>query len=401
MRTFSYSALQDSGTYTKGTIDASSLRKARQELEKKNLSIITIVQEKKKTWLNQELRRGLPIQERILLTRHLHTMLEAGIGLDQALKTVAEQTTNEHIKTMLLDLFQRVQKGQPFHQALANHRKYFSELYINLVRVGETSGKLDDVLAYLLVQQEKEYALQTRVVNAMLYPTIILTALFAMVSLMMVLVIPKITEVLSGYNVSLPLQTRILVGTSNILSKFWYIIFPALFALVLALRALIRRPRGKQAWDDFILALPGVNTIVREVQLARLMRALNATLKSGLSLDQALELATTVTSNSRYRQSLQRATTFVRRGVPLGEVLHGYPKNYPPIATRMIDVGEKTGKLDHMLERLATHYEIEVDTKLANLSSIIEPALILFIGLVAGFVAISVMTPIWSFSQTV
>jgi len=328
-------------------------------------------------------------------------MLEAGIALDQALKTVAEQSTQERMKRVLRDLCQRVQRGQPFHQALAQHRQYFPAIYINLVKVGETSGKLDEIMAYLLEQQEKEYAIRTKVLNAMLYPSIILSALLLMVVLMLAFVIPKVTSVLQSYKVDLPLQTKILVWASRVVTDWWFILFPAIIALVLLFRWGKKQPRGKQWWDDFILTFPGIKSVVADINLARLTRSLNATLKSGLPIDQALTLSATVATHSRYQQSFNSATAFIRRGVSLGEVLRGYPKLYPPMATRMIEVGERTGKLDHMLGRLAVYYETEVDTKLSNLSSVIEPLLILVIGLVGGYVAISIMTAIWSFSQTV
>lgn len=401
MSLFTYTALDKANAYQRGNLQARSARVAAATLERQGLSVITIRQEKKKTWLDAELTSGLGLQEKILITRHLHTMLEAGIALDESLKTIAEQSTSTKVRTVLIDLQQRVQKGQPFHVALAQHPKYFSALYVSLVKVGETSGKLDEVLAYLLVQQEKDLSLRTKVFNAMLYPTIILTALLLMVSLMLVFVIPRVKSVLEAYDVGLPLQTRILIAVSNVLTDWWFVIFPGLVLLFLLFRKLKSQPRGKRWWDNFILGLPGIGLIVREVNLARLMRTLASTLKSGLSIDKSLELGTTVATHTKYQESVSRAANLVRRGVGLGEILQGYPKIYPPMSTRMISIGEKTGKLDHMLERLATFYEGNVETKLNNLSSIIEPLLILVIGLVVGYVAISVMTPIWSFSQTI
>lgn len=401
MAQFSYTALDSKDVFLRGTIQARNHRAAEATLTGDGLSVITLRQDKKKTWLDVELNRGLGMQERILITRHLHTMLEAGIAIDEALKTIAEQSTSDRVKKMLLDLHLRVQKGQPLHQALGQHGAFFPPLYINLVRVGEVTGKLDSVLAHLLEQQEKELALRTKVFNAMLYPSIILTALILMVSLMLVFVIPRVATILGSYDVQLPLQTRILVAMSDFLSSFWYIVFPLLIFLVYLFRVFIKRPTGKRWWDSFILAIPGIKILVQEVNLARITRTLHATLQSGLSIDQALELTASIARHDKYHHAIQRAVKLVRRGAPLGEILHGYPSLYPPIATRMISVGEKTGKLDHMLGRLADYYESNVQTKLTNLSSIIEPMLILVIGLVVGYVAISVMTPIWSFSQTI
>lgn len=401
MPEFVYSALNQKDAYLRGTIAARTIRQAAKQLESQGLSVITLKREAAETWLNRELGVGLGLQEKILITRHLHTMLEAGLGLDQALRTLADQAPQARVKRILLDLHRSVQSGQPFHQALAQHPRYFNPLFVNLVKVGEASGKLDENLAYLLDQQENDYRLRTKVMNAMLYPSIILTALILMVSAMLVFVIPRIKAVLESYDVALPLQTRILVALSSALSQAWYIIFPALIALFLLFRRFISRGRGQRWWDSVLLKLAPINVLVREVNLARIMRTMASTLKSGLPIDRALELTAAVTHQTFYRATLDRAVKLIRRGAPLGDILRGSPHLFPPMTTRMIEVGEKTGKLDHMLDRLARFYEESVDTKLTNLSSIIEPLMILLIGLIVGYVAISVMTPIWSFSQTV
>lgn len=401
MPNFLYTALAADNAYRRGTLVARGLKQAHQELERQHLTVITIQREHRDTWFNRDLGQSVSLQEKILITRHLQTMLAAGIALDQSLKTLAEQTTNRRVKVVLADIERRTKSGQPFHQSLRQHPKYFSALYVNLIRVGEASGKLDQTLAYLLVQQENDYRLRTKIFNASLYPAIILTALIAMVTLMLVFVIPQIETVLGSYDVELPIQTKILLWLSRGLTSFWYLIVPALILLVLGIRWIFRTTRGKQAWDGFILKLPIVRQLVQEVNQAIITRTLTATLKSGLSLDQALELTLSVTGHTAYRDSLERGVRLVRRGVPFNEILRGSPDLYPPLTTRMIEVGEKSGQLDQMLEKLAEFYETSVETKLNNLSSIIEPLLILTVGLIAGYIAISVMAPIWSFSKTV
>ncbi len=401
MATFSYSALDVNNALERGTVQARSQNQAIKAITALGLSVITTQRVRSKAWWNVDLTQGFGLPEKILFTRHLHTMMEAGVALDQALKTLADQTPQERPKQMLLDLQRRVQGGQAFNLALKQYPKDFSELYISLIRVGEMSGKFDTILKYLLVQHEREFMLRTKATNAMIYPVIILIALIAMVTLMLLFVIPNVAGVLAGYNVGLPLSTRMLLFLSNAMTRFWYIIFPVAIFLVWVFRKFIQRPVGKRWWDSFVLRLPGIGIVIREFHLARLTRTLSSTLLSGISLDQALLLASSTTTHTLYRESLVRAVDFIRRGVSVNEVLTGYPKLYPPLVTRMVEVGEKTGKLDHMLERLATAYEVSVENKLTNLSSIIEPLLILIIGGVVAFVAVSVMIPIWSFSKTV
>lgn len=401
MATFSYSALDATNTLERGTMQSRSLNQAAKAVAALGLSVITVQHVRSKAWWNIDLNPGFGLTEKILFTRHLHTMMEAGVGLDQALKTLADQTQQERPKRMLLDLQRRVQSGQALNLALKQFPKDFSELYISLIRVGELSGKLDHVLQYLLVQLEREYLLRSKAINAMIYPAIILIALLAMVSLMLLFVIPNVAGVLAGYDVGLPLSTRMLLALSYGLTHFWYIIVPGVILLGWLFKKFINRPRGKRWWDNFILRLPGLGGVIQEFHLARLTRTLSSTLLSGIPLDQALQLSSSVTTHIFFRESLLRSVDFIRRGVTLNEVLRGYPKLYPPLVTRMVEVGEKTGTLDHMLERLAAAYETSVENKLTNLSSIIEPVLILLIGAVVAFVAVSVMLPIWSFSKTI
>lgn len=402
MAQFVYTALKGDNSYARGTTSARSQKQATQLLEKQGLLVINIAAERKRPWdrFNVTLS-GVSALDRIFFTRNLQTMLEAGIGLDQAVKTTAEQITNKKFQAILVDMYTKIRAGQPLYRTLSEHKEHFSEFYISLIRVGESSGKLDTVLVYLLEQQEKDYALRTKAKGAMIYPSLIVTALIIMVSAMMIFVVPKVTGVLTQYHVQLPLATRILVAISWFLTNFWYIVFPGLVLIVVLFRAWIKRPKGKKRWDAFLLGLPLINKIVAELNLARFTRSMSALLHSGVALDQALSMSATVCSNTAYQVAIKRSIGFVQKGVPLGEVIKGYPRLFPPLAYRMIEVGGKSGKLDHMLERLAAFYEKSVDTDLGNISSVIEPVLLLLIGTVVGYVAVAVITPVWKFSATI
>jgi len=402
MSIFTYTALDKSNSYVKGKIDAKNSKKAVSQLEKEGFLIINIKQDKISRWAKfNNLVINVTRLDKIFFTRHLYTMLESGIALDQAVKITAEQTTNQKFKEVLLDIYERLRKGQNFHSSLAQHPKYFSNFFVSLVRVGEKSGKLDEVLYYILEQQEKDYDIVTRATGALIYPSIIITALIVIVIFMMVFVIPKITSVLTEYKVDLPIATKVLIWLSNFVIHYGFILLPLLIIAVILFRKWTRKGKGKLRWDSFILGIPRIKKVIIEFNQARLTRSLSAMLKSGVQIDQALTLGSNVTNNSRYQQSLKSAVGFIQKGIPLAEVLKGYPKLYPPITTRMVEVGEKTGRLDHMLNRLAIFYEKSVTTAIGNLASVIEPVLLLTIGLAVAFVAISVLTPIWKFSETV
>ncbi len=402
MAIFFYTALDKANSYVKGKIEAKNDRQAYQQLEKEGFMVVNVQRELRSRWekINSILQ---PVSrlDRIFFTRHLFTMLESGMGLDQAVKVTAEQTTNERFREVLMDIHRRVQKGESFHSSLAKHEKYFSHFFVNFVKVGEASGKLDEVLGYLLEQQEKDNDLFTQARSAMLYPSIIVTALFFIVTLMMVFVIPKITSILTEYHVKLPLATRILIGTSNFLLHYGIFLIPVVAVAIYFFNKWKKSKRGKWYWDGFLLSIPRLKVVIIQFNLARFARTMSALLKSGVIIDQAVKLSSEVLNNSRFRSSLTEGIGFIQKGIPLAEVLKGHPKIYPPLAIRMVEVGEKTGKIDHMFGRLAVFYERSVSSTMTNLASIIEPVLLLCIGFTVGFVAISVLTPIWKFSETV
>ncbi len=402
MAFYAYTALDQRNAYNKGRLEARSPKAATAALEQQGLLVINLKKEESGRWLllNRSLG-GVSAQDKIFLTRNLHTMLEAGISVDQAISTTADQMSNPEFRAALNDIAQRLRSGQTLHRSLGLYPKYFSSFYINLIKVGESSGKLDETLAHILQQQEQDVTLKSKARSSMIYPTIIFCALILMVTLMLTFVIPKVAGILGSFHVQLPLATRILLAISHAVTGYGWIIGPALIALIYGVYRWIKTPRGKWRWDGFILRLPRIGKIVQEYNIALFTRSLSALLLSGVSLDQAVDLAGAVVPNSRYHDAAKRGIQFIQKGIPLNEVLKGQPKLYSPLTLRMVEVGEKTGKLTHMLERLATYYEASVQTSLTNLSAVLEPFMLLTIGLTVGFVAIAVITPIWRYSATI
>jgi type IV pilus assembly protein PilC len=327
--------------------------------------------------------------------------LESGISLDQSLKITAEQSTNRKFKEALFNIYDGVRKGQHLHEALSRHKKYFSDFFINLIKVGERSGTLDDVLSHLLEQQEKDYELISKTRNALIYPGIIILTAIAIVTLMMIFVIPNITAVLLEYKVELPLSTKVLVFLSDSIRNFGLVIALVLLVASILIRKWIKTEKGKEVWDALKLKIPFLKNIVIEFNIARFSRSMSTLMKSGVSIDEALQLTAEVCSNVIYRKSITSGIALIRKGVPLTQIMHGSSNIYPPMSIRMLEVGEKSGRIEHMFTRLAIFYEKSVLNTVTNLSSIIEPGLLIFIGVSVAFVAISVLTPIWKFAQTI
>ncbi len=402
MATFIYTAVDKTDSFVRGKVEEKNIKRAAAKLESEGFLIVNINAEKQSRFSQfNHLLDTVGRLDKIFFTRHLYTMLESGIALDQAVKISAEQTTHQKFKGVLLDIHRRLRQGQTFHRSLSQHKEYFSNFYISMVKVGEQSGKLDEVLAYLLEQQESDYDLVTKTRSAMIYPLVIIGALVVMVTFMMIFVIPRITEILTAYEVTLPIATRVLIGLSDFLVHDGLFLIPVILLLGYAFFRWKQTPRGKWHWDSFVLWLPGINKIVIEFNLARFTRSLSALLKSGLQIDHALELSADVANNSHYQKTLRGAIRFVQKGIPMAEVLKGQPKLYPAISSRMIEVGEQTGKLDYMLSRLAIFYEKSLATTIGNISAVVEPALLISIGLAVAFVAIAVLTPIWSYSNSI
>ncbi len=399
---FAYTALDPQNAYSKGRIEARNSKAATAALEKQNLLIVNLKKEGSVRWrfLYQDLG-GVGSQDKIFLTRNLHIMLEAGISIDQAISTTADQVSNRLFKAALLDIAQKLRSGQTLYRTLAIYPKYFSPFYINMIQVGESSGKLDETLANILTQQEQDAALRTKARSSMIYPIIIFCALILMVTLMLVFVIPNVAGILGSFHVQLPLATRVLLALSHAITRYGWFIGPIIIALVILFIRWTKTPKGKWRWDGFLLRIPRIGKVIQEYNVALFTRSLAALLHSGVSLDRALELAGVVAPNARFEEAAKKGISFIQRGIPLHEVMAGQNNLYPPLTIRMVEVGEKTGKLTHMLERLATAYESSVQTNLTNLSAVIEPFLLLTIGVTVGFVAIAVITPIWKYSATI
>lgn len=402
MAVFQYTALDSHDAFIKGDIEARSEKAAQEALEKDGYLVVNVKREARTSlWYRDVMFSSVSAQDRIFFTRNILTMIEAGISLDQALRTTADQISNQQFRQTMHLVHQQVEQGLPFYRALGMYPKFFGTFFVNMIKVGELSGKLDEVLGFLLEQQEKDYTLKMKAKSAMVYPGIIVCVLIVMVTLMLTFVIPQVSGVLASNGGRLPLPTRVLLNLSWFVIHYGWTLIIAVIAAVYLFRRSLKTPAGKLRWAKFLLRAPILSNIVRQFNLALIMRSLRSLIKSGVALDQALKLASSVTQNALFDQSLNRGVDLVRKGVPLAEVVKGYPRLYPPLTSRMIEVGEKTGKLDHMLGRLASFYEQSVENTLTSASSIIEPVLLVIVGLTVAFVAVSVMLPIWSFSQTI
>lgn len=338
----------------------------------------------------------VPVLEKLLFARYFALMLRAGLDVKRSIMALQQQTRNKTMKAALEHVFRSVERGDTLAQSMEAYKMVFSALFISFVRVGESTGRLQESLEVLAQQLEKEYELKRAVRGGMMYPAVILVALFAVGFAMMVFVIPKLVEVFEGFNVELPLTTRILIYVSGVFQHQWYLILLGLAGIVGGSYALLRVQSVFDLVMQALLFTPVIGPIMQKINLARFSRNLSSLLSSGVSFIESLDIMGKNTPHPSYGKVFLAAKDHVKQGKALSDFLQDFPRLFPSLVTNIIKVGEETGELDVVLKEVALFYEGEVDQTMKNLTSIMEPLLMIAIGLAVGALAISIISPIYS-----
>lgn len=344
---------------------------------------------------------GIPLSEKMMFTRNLSVMIASGLPISKALKNLSIQTKNKKFIKVLAAIQEEVQAGNPFSDGLARFPGIFNELFVNMVRVGETGGNLEEVLVILANQLEKEHDLLRKVRGALVYPAVIVVAMLGIGVLMMIYVIPQITKIFTDMNVELPILTKFVIGLSTMLVKYWMLAIPSLIALGIALKIFSVTTPGKKVGGFIIINLPLIGKIVVKLNCARFCRIYSSLLKSGVSVTKSLEILSRTLSNFYYQRALLKAVEGVQKGVNLSKIIYEEKKIFPVLVPQMIEVGEETGKTEEVLAKLADFYEEEVSQITKNLSSVIEPILMLLIGSAVGVFAVSIIQPMYSVMENI
>ena len=344
---------------------------------------------------------SVPLAEKLFFIQHLGIMLKAGISLSTALKTLAKQTTNKRFARIIADISRNVEKGVSFTESLKPHEKIFGQLFINMIESGEISGKLEEVLKRLYLQFKKNHELLSKVKGALIYPIVILIAMSGIGTFMMIAVVPKITAMFKDFNAELPLATKLLIKFSDSLVANGLLYLVALIVVILTIVRLIKTKRGRYAFHGLLLKLPIFSPIIKKINLARFARTTSSLLKTDIMIIKSFQIAANVLGNVHYRQALMEMSDKIKKGGTINEVVANYPKLFPPVVAQMIAVGEDTGELDYILEELAEFYEGEIDQTMNNLPAIIEPILILALGLVVGGMAVAVIMPMYALTSVI
>ncbi|MEK6815882.1 MAG: type II secretion system F family protein [Nitrospirota bacterium] len=396
MPTFHYRARSQGGELLTGAIETSGPEAAADHLA--GLGYVPIaIEEKKEGALSGDLleafRRITP-QDRIIFSRQLATLINAGIPLTTALDTCASQSENPKIREILIQVRKDIEGGSSFSAALARHPKAFDNLYVGMIRAGEEGGVLDEILERLATLAEHEAETRARVKAAVRYPIIVVVAICIAFAILVTLVIPQFAKLYAGHKVALPFPTRVLIGINYVVQNYWFLILGGLGAAALGLRAFVKTEPGREALDRFKLTMPIFGRLILKVLLSRFARIFATLNRSGLPILQTLEIVGGTIGNV----IVTRAVESVRESAREGRGLSGPMKTsglFPPLVTHMVAVGEDTGNLDEMLTRVSEYYDREVEYAIRNLSTMIEPILLLFIGGMVLFLALGIFLPMW------
>lgn len=370
------------------------------ELRARNLSPISVVEKKGNTLsklaILDSLFSRVGLADQIMFTKNLSGMLKAGLSISRGLSVLEKQTKNAELGKILMSLSHDIDAGGTFSSALAKFPKVFSKLFTSMVRAGEESGNLSGALLDIGQNLEKSHSLTKKIHGALIYPGVILSAMVVIGILMFAFVVPTLAGTFKELGVTLPTSTRLLIAVGNFFANHLLLSFAIVFGVAFSLFSLFRAKFMARPIDFVTLKLPVIGNMTRELNAARTARTMSSLLSSGVSLTRAVEITAEVVQNVYYKEILAEAKQEVEKGAPFSKVFVANSKLYPIMMSEMIEVGEETGKLADMLSEVALFYESEIENKTKNLSTIIEPVLMIVIGAAVGFFAISMISPLYS-----
>ena len=399
---FSYQARTPQGDMRSGTVEAVSREAAIDILQRSNFIIIDIHEAAQLPALNKSLasyfRRGVPKKEVVIFSKQISTLFQAKVPLIESLKTMMEQTSNPAFKDALLDIAKSVDAGASLSKALASHKNIFSDFYVSMVRSGEASGKLEEVFNYLAEGLEREYYMGKKIKGAMTYPAFIMAAFGAVMFVMMVWVVPNLTAVLKESGGELPAMTRVVIFVSDAFKVYWWAILLAMAIAGGSFWYWINSKEGKAIWHRVQLRIPGFKGLLEKFYLARFADNLSVLIQGGLPIVQALEITADVIGNSVYRGILLETIEEVKRGNTISSVLRT-KKEIPIMVTQMVFVGEESGRLDSTLKSVSTFYQKEVAVAIDSIVTLIEPVMIVLLGVGVAILLVAILMPMYNMAQ--
>jgi len=402
MPVYEYRGLDKTGKNVKGTLDADSTRTARVKLKKDGIYVVDLKDKTKQT--TKSGKKGvsgggkIPIEDMALMTRQLATLLKANIPLVESLAAIADQVDNPLLGDVMSDIKNMVNEGTSFHKALGKYPHIFTNIYVSMCEAGEMSGTLDIILLRLAEFTEAQNELSSKVKSAMMYPVLMMVFTSLLLSVLFIYVIPKITQIFEQADLKLPWYTQVVISISDFFINYWWLILGGGVFAFFAFQNWKKTPEGAVKWDETLLKLPIAGPLIRMIAVSRFTRTLSTLLAGGVPMLNAMDIVKNVVGNA----VLARAIIDARNNISEGESVAGPLKKsgeFPPIVIHMINIGEKTGELEFMLTQVSESYDFQVKNRVQGLTSLMEPLMIVVMGIVVAIIVIAIMVPIFQMSN--
>lgn len=399
MKEFIYTAVDNDGVPQTGQIKALNKTQAAISLRSRNF-IVTKLDEETKTSIGDIITRfrGVPGQEKIIFTRQLGTMIGAGLPINQALRVLGAQTSNNYFAKVIDDVAIQVDGGASLFEALSAHEKVFGRLYTSLIKAGEASGNLENIFSRLADTLEAEGNFKGKVKGAMVYPIIIVIVMIGVLMVMFLFVVPRLAALYKDLNADLPFVTQLLINFSEASVKYWWLVTALLVGGFFGLRRLMLKPEVNMSMSRALLKAPVFGALTTEVQLTSFTRTLSMLASSGIPLLEAIEISKETLTNLVFRSAAEEAAQQIEKGKPMAEAFRRH-KEFPGMLAEMLAVGEQTGKVDEVLMKVSEYFEGQANRKTENLASAIEPIVMVILGVMVGFLVISLILPIYSLTN--
>ncbi len=398
MNSYKYSAKDKNSHTVIGILDAASETDAADILHKKELIVVSVEQVKKR--MLQIRDKNIKLDDLVIFSRQLATMIDSGVSLVQSLGILCEQIENQNLRGVVIMVRQDIEAGMSFYDALAKHPKIFSELFINMTKAGEASGTLNDVLDRLATYLEKTAALTRKIQSALIYPVVLISMAVLITSGLLLKVVPIFKDIFASFGGRLPLPTRILIGASNFLSRYFLIFVVLLVIFGFLFKRYISTEKGRYNFDTLKLRMPVIGKLFHKIALAKFSRTFSTLVKSGVAILNSLDIVGKTSGNKVIEQAVLDCRRAVRDGESISRNL-SKTKVFPPMVCRMIGVGEQTGQLEKMLSKIADFYDEQVDAAVSGLTSMIEPLVIVVLGTIIGGIVISLFLPIFKITELI
>ncbi len=398
---FNFKAKTEAGDLKEGLVEAISREAAIEILQKNALIPLQVVSDERGGWEGairdvQRLWEGASQKELMVIFRQLATLIEAHVPVVTSLNTISEQSDNRFLRNVLHEMEDDIEDGMSFSESLEKHPTVFNAMTVNLVRAGEVSGNLQKSIEFVADNIEKNYHLTSKIRGALFYPAFVLAVAGVIAFIVVTFILPKITVLIKDMNVPVPWYTTVLINLGDFMNAYWWAVLIGLFAVAASIAYYFKTDSGQHEWDRIVLRLPVFKTLAKNVYITRLAENLAALMAGGIPVVRALMITSDVIGNTVYAEIMLHAAEEVKTGGAMSGVFRHYPAEIPPIVSQMVKIGEETGTMSHVLDGIGKFYNQEVEVMTRNLTTLIEPLLIVLLGIGVGILTVGVLMPIYN-----